>query len=95
MEGVLIRGWDLILPGCGGTSTLARGATLAVRWLHELPSTISQSGLGFPHRAGRYRPGESLFLSPAWLRCRYMEVFLIRGWDLILPECGGTSMLPP
>ena len=29
------RGWDLILSGCGGTSALARGATLAARWLHK------------------------------------------------------------
>ena len=35
MEGVLILGWDLILSGCGGISTLARGAALAARWLYE------------------------------------------------------------
>ena len=29
MESLLTRGWDL--PGCGGTVTLARGATLAAR----------------------------------------------------------------
>ena len=62
MEGFLIWGWEHILPGCGGTSALARGATLAARWLHE-PQPISNHpvGLGFPHRAGRYRPGRSLF----------------------------------
>ena len=58
MEGFLIRGYgdkNIILPGCGGTSTLARGATLAVRWLHE-PHPISNQpvGLGFPHPAGRH-----------------------------------------
>ena len=40
MEGFLTWGWELILPGCGGTSALARGATLAARWLHE-PQPIS------------------------------------------------------
>ena len=40
------------------TSALARGATLAARWLYE-PQPISNQpvGLGLPHRAGRYRPG--------------------------------------
>ena len=28
-------GWDLIHPGFGGMSTLARGETLAARWLSE------------------------------------------------------------
>ena len=55
MEGFLIRGWELILPGCGLTSALAREATLAARSLHE-PQPISNHpvGLGFPHPAGRY-----------------------------------------
>ena len=91
MDGFLIRGWELILPGCGGTSALARGATLAARWLHE-PQPISNlpMGLGFPHPAGRYRPGESAFLSPGCWSCAGMERFMIRGWELILPGCGGT-----
>ena len=65
MEGFLNRGWEVILPGCGGTSALARGATLAARWLHE-PQPISNHpvGLGFPHPAERYRPGRSAFTSP-------------------------------
>ena len=45
MEGVLIRGWDLVLPVCGTTSTLARGTTLAARWLHE-PQPISNQPMG-------------------------------------------------
>ena len=57
MEGVLARGWELVLSGCGGTSSLARGATLAARWLHEpQPISIDPVGLGFAHPAGRYRP---------------------------------------
>ena len=40
IEEFLSWGWDPILPGCDGTSTLSRGATFAVRWLHE-PRPIS------------------------------------------------------
>ena len=62
MEEFMIRAWELTLPGCGGTSALARGATLAARWLHE-PQPISNQpvALGFPHLAGRYRPEGSAF----------------------------------
>ena len=83
MYGFVIRGWELILPGCGGTLALARRATFAARCLHE-PHPISNHpvGLGFPHPAGRYRPGESPFSSPRSWSCRYMEAFLImRGWE--------------
>ena len=64
MEGLLIRRQNLILPECGGMSTLARGATLTARWLHE-PQPISNRPveLGFPHAAGRYRPGDLRFRS--------------------------------
>ena len=53
MKGCLIRGWDLDFPVGGATSTLAGGATLAARWLHE-PQPISNQpvGLGFPYRCG-------------------------------------------
>ena len=52
MKGFLIRGWDYILPGCGGTWTLSRGGTLDARRLHEPQSKSNQPvGLGFPHRA--------------------------------------------
>ena len=72
MEGCLIRGFEIILPGCGGTSTLARGATLAARRLHEPQPTSNQPvGLGFFHTL---RGG----IGPEDLRfC--MEGFLIRG----------------
>ena len=80
MEEFLIRRWHLILPVSGAPSTLARGATLAARWLRE-PQPISHQpvGLGFPHRAGRYRPGESPLSSPVCWSCRDIEGFLIRG----------------
>ena len=86
LEGFLIRGWEIFLPGCGGTSTLARGATLAARWLHEPQPIITQPvGVGFPHRAGRYRPGESLFSSLGCRNCKCMAIFLIRRRHPILP----------
>ena len=65
---------------------MARGATLAARWLHE-PQPISNQpvGLGFPHRAGRYRPCGSPFSSPHCWSCRRMEGFLLQGWESVLP----------
>ena len=58
MDGSLTRECEFIIPGCGGTSALAIGATLTARWLHE-PHPIGNhpAGLGFPLPAGRYRPG--------------------------------------
>ena len=48
MDGFLIRGWELILARCGGTSALARGATLAARRLREPnQSAIAQWGWVF------------------------------------------------
>ena len=93
-EGFLTWGWELILPGCGATSALARGATLAARWLPE-PQPISSHpvGLGFPHPAGQHRPGRSVFSSPSSSSCRDMGGFLVRGWEIILPGFGGTSSL--
>ena len=65
MEEILTRGWGIILPWCGGTSTLSQKAILAARWLRE-PQPLSNQlvGLGFPHPAGRYRTGGSAFSSP-------------------------------
>ena len=85
MEGVLIPGWELFLPGCGGTSAWAQESTLAAHWLHG-PQPISNQSmwLGFPHRAELYRPGGSALSSLVFWSCRDMEGFLIRGWELIL-----------
>ena len=55
MEGFLSRGWELILPGCGGTSALARGATFAARCLHEL-HPISNLPVGSPSGVGVSTP---------------------------------------
>ena len=75
MEGFLIRGWELILPGCGGTSALARGATLAERWLHEPQSAITQWGWGFHTLRGGIDPGDLRYclrvvgVADAWKDC--------------------------
>ena len=61
MEGFLIRGWDPIVPG---------GANL---FLEPQPISDWPMGLGFPHRAGRFRPGGSPFSSPGCRNCRCME----------------------
>ena len=62
MKGSLIRAYKTILPGCGGTSTLARGATLAACWLHE-PQPISNQnwGLGFHNLRGSIEPEDLCF----------------------------------
>ena len=80
MEGVLIPGWELFLPGCGGTSAWAQESTLAAHWLHG-PQPISNQpvGLGLPRRAWRYRPGRSPFSSPGCWSCRGMEEVMIGG----------------
>ena len=48
MEVFLMRGWDIILTGRGGTSALARGATLAAAGSKSpRQSPITQRGWGF------------------------------------------------
>ena len=86
IEVFMFRGWNIMFLGCGGTSTLAQGAALVTRWLHE-PQTINNQpvGLGFPRRARRYRPRRSPFSSSSCRSCRCMEGFMMRGWNLILP----------
>ena len=62
MDGFLTRKWELILPGCGGTSALARGATLAARWLHEpQPFSNHPVGLSFHTLRGGIDPGDLRF----------------------------------
>ena len=62
MEGFLIRGWEIILPGYGWTSALAGGATLAALWHHE-PQPISDHpvGWGFHNARGGICPGDLCF----------------------------------
>ena len=68
MKEFLIEGWDLILPVCGASSTLAQGATLAARWLHG-PQPISNQSEGFgvftPRGAVSTR-GISVFVPGLW-----------------------------
>ena len=84
MEGFLIRRCGRTLP-CFFS-------------FHELQTTsshaISQVGLGFPHRAGRYRPGRSLISSPVRLSSIDVEISVNRGRDPILPKCGATVTFP-
>ena len=79
--GFIIWGWELIPPGCGGTSLhVGPRATILLRWLYEpQPMGDQWMGLGVPHRARRYLPGESFFSSAGcWIR-RFIEVFQIWG----------------
>ena len=73
---------------------LSREEALAARWLHE-PQPISNQpvGLEFAHFTKRYRLEGSAFSSPESWSCRDMDGFLIRGWEMVLPGCGGTSIL--
>ena len=68
IEVFLIRKWCLILPTCGGTSTLVRGEIIAARKLHE-PQPISDQwmGVGFSHRAERNRSLGFTFFVPGLL----------------------------
>ena len=60
VERFLMQRWLLMRPGCGATSALARGATLAACWPNEpQPNNNHPEGLGFPRLAGQYRPGRS------------------------------------
>ena len=73
LEDFLSRDGNLSSPGCAGI-------------LYDSQSVSDRPvGLGFPHRAGRFRPGGSPFSSPRCGRCRCMEGFLIREWDPVLP----------
>ena len=94
MEAFWIRRSDLIIPGCGENLLLARGATLAVRsHRHPHPTSNKPMRLGFPHRAGKYRRGESRFSSLGCSSCIDMDVREIRGWDLIHIVSGASSTL--
>ena len=65
MEGFMVRIWDSIPPGYGGTLASAQALTLPARWPYQ-PQSINDLpiGVGFPHNAGRYRTEGSPFSSP-------------------------------
>ena len=93
MEGILIQGWDLILPVSDATSTSARGATLAAaRWRHE-PQPISNQPVGVrvstPCGAVSIR-GISVFPPGCW-SCRDMEGFMIQRRERTLPPSRGCA----
>ena len=49
------------------------------------PMSDRPVGLRFPHRAGRFRPEGSPFISPGCRSCACMERFMIWGWDPVVP----------
>ena len=58
----LIRGWEVILPGYGGTSALARGASRAAPWVHgPSQSSITHWGWGFHTLLGSIDAGDLRF----------------------------------
>ena len=72
MEVILIRGWDLILPGWS--------------WFHE-PQPVSNQlvmELGLPHREGRYRPAGAPISPPVCWCFVWYDYFLVWGWNFIL-----------
>ena len=73
MEIFLIPEWVLSSPG---------GADFIPE---PQPISYRPADLGFLHRAGWFRPGESPFSTPDCRNCRYMEGFLNRKWGPILP----------
>ena len=81
----MIRGCEFILPGCGGTSTLSRGATLAACWVHETPSISNQPMEACFHTVrGGIEPRDH-FCRP-WTN-RVVDTckkILVRGWYSIL-----------
>ena len=92
MKVYIIRRWDFILPGCDRTSTLARGATLPVRWFYEPQQSVDRGGVSAPCGATSTRRTGGPPFSPPYCRiCRCMEDVMTWGWDVILPGCGGVS----
>ena len=85
IEGFLIRAWQVILSGCGGTSTLPeeqRSPRAGYRSASR--STISQSGLSFRTLRGGVDPGGHHIRPRGCPTCACMERFLIRRWETIL-----------
>ena len=86
---VLTRGTAVFVPGVlelmygrishQGIGPYPRRVALAPR---TPANQRSVKGVGFPHRAGWYRPGEPPFSSPVRWSCRCGERLLIRGGTL-------------
>ena len=94
MDVFLTRRWDTILPGCSGTSALARGAALAARWLHE-PQSISNQFVGeLSTPRGAVSTRAISLSSPGCWSCGNMGDFSSGDKTLSPPgACGGTSTL--
>ena len=61
MERFLTRGWETIVPGCGGTAALTRGSTLAARSMSPSQSAITQWSWGFHTLRSVIDPGDLRF----------------------------------
>ena len=90
MESFLIRGWELSSPGVAGPRCCPEGQ-LSPRAGSMSPSqsAITQWGWGFHILRGGINPRDLRFRPPV-VGVVEMEGFMIRGWELILPGCGGT-----
>ena len=82
--------WRALRPGGGTLSSPGCAGYI----LEPQPISDRPAGLGFQHRAGRFRPGASPLLSPGCRSCRCMEDFLNRGSGTILPGCGEIVGFP-
>ena len=90
----MIRRWDPILLECGGISSWARGVTLATRWLYETQPITSGWSWAFPIGRGGIHWGDNFFRARVVGGVEIWKCFTIKGWDFVLPGCGGTSTLP-
>ena len=73
--------WKDFQPGDGNLSSPGcAGSMYDLQLITDRPV-----GLGFPHRAGRFRPGVSPFSPPGYWICRCMDRFLIREWGPNVP----------
>ena len=95
LEIFLIRAWDLNLSVSGATSTLAGGATLAARWLHE-PRPISNPPvwLGFHTVQGRINPGDPRFRPQVVVGVEVWKGFESGGVNLSSPGVAGARRFP-
>ena len=103
MEGFLIRAWDLILPGCSGSSLFKGQLSTRADPMSPNQSANHAVNVRFRYRAERYRPGGSPFLSPVCRRVRYRRISNgnvsslgaagPRGWPdgLLPPRAGSVS----
>ena len=98
MEGFLIRDETLSSPIGAGSTNPSQSTISQWGWVSTPCRAVSTRGIAvfvhILHRAARFRPGEPPFSSPVRRRCRCIDGFLVQGWGLNLPGCGGTTTFP-